>query len=78
MTQAIHHLADAIDALEQAYDRTEDGLGSDHIQAAEAECYRALRQIADVRLASPDDPQEREANDLMDSFDGRLANMSKA
>lgn len=54
MTQAIHHLADAIAALKLAFDATHDGFGSDHIKAAEAECYKALQQLAETELASPD------------------------
>lgn len=72
MTQTIHHLADALAALRLAANATNDGLVADRIEAAEAECYKALRQIADAQLAASDDPEEREANELLDSFGPRL------
>jgi len=45
VSATLHHLADAIQALESAYAATDDGFTSEHIRNAERECYKALDQL---------------------------------
>jgi hypothetical protein len=40
--KTLRYIADAIEALENAYRATEDGFTSDHLNNAEVECYKAL------------------------------------
>lgn len=42
--KTLHCLADAIEALQGAYEAS-DGFVGDHILAAERECYKALDQL---------------------------------
>jgi hypothetical protein len=50
--ETLHHLADAIAALQKADEATEYGLVSDHIRNAEAPVFKVLRWVGREELES--------------------------
>jgi Mg2+ and Co2+ transporter CorA len=48
LSATLRHLADAYDALQKAYDATEDGFTSDYIETAQKNVRQAVSQAASV------------------------------
>jgi len=52
----MRHLANAIEALEAAYENSVDGFTADSISNAERECYKAVDQLVRSQVVLDDKP----------------------